>query len=100
MQRTTKHDAKPKPDEAQAKPDVEQLRLELMRKVARMANDRNWPSCRRPACQRHRYCAAPDFRCANAPPALTLTPDQEAAARAQLFRALQRRLAELGSQGK
>ena len=100
MQRSTKHESKPKPDEAQAKPDVEQLRRELMRKIARMANDRNWPTCRRPACQRHRQCAAPDFRCANAPPAPVLTPEQEAASRAQLFRALGRRLTELQGEAR
>ena len=79
----------------QSDEDVEQLRMELARRVAHLAYDKYWRTCRRPACQRHRQCAVPDLRCTNAPPPPVLTPDQEAASRAQLFRALQRRLAEL-----
>ncbi len=95
MHRSNKHDSKPKHDEAQAKPDVDQLRLELVRKVARLVGEQNWPTCPRPACKRHRRCASGTLDCANAPPAPVLTPDQKAAAKAQLFRALQRRLADL-----
>jgi hypothetical protein len=99
----SKQSAAPKHKEAQTAPpqpprSVDELRMELLRKVSLMVNNKSWRTCRQPACGRHRRCTAPapHYNCSNTPPRPPLTPDQEAAARASLFHGVRRRLAELG----
>jgi hypothetical protein len=74
---------------------LDDMRRRITRRLEIMVSD--WRKCRRPACKRLRICAPTDRRCVSPRrPARVLTPQQEAVAMAQLHRALQRRLAELG----
>ena len=75
--------------------EVDELRRELVRKLVRLVNRRQWPACSLRACRRLRRCEAPDFACANEAPRRPITPEQEAAAKAQLWHGLRRRLAEI-----
>jgi hypothetical protein len=57
---------------------VKQIRQRLA------AKPRRWRGCRQRGCRRHHRCASPDLWCSHT----ALSPEQQAATRAQLKRAL------------
>jgi hypothetical protein len=89
------------PDEPPA--DIDALRYELARRIARFVGDRRraWRTCNEPACRRHRCCQAPRIRCSNAP---SPRPDPDgrrtARAMAQVQRALRDAQARHREQGE
>ena len=75
-------------------PDVEVLTYLLARKLAMVTHAPR--RCREPICRRMKVCAGATMRCRLTERALRpLTPEQDAAARAAVLRAVQRRLAEV-----
>lgn len=78
------------PDDDPVPADIEEFRRALIRKMLNLA--RMWRRCREPLCRRHKRCLGADFRCHRDNPVRLHTPDQEARIKAELKRALQRRL--------
>jgi len=87
-----------KPDEVPMPQDIEAFRLALLRRLIDVR--KGWRRCREPICKRVKRCAGPDrgagIRCVRDNPRPPLTPFQHARAKAQIYRMLQRRAAELG----
>jgi hypothetical protein len=73
---------------------IEEFRRGLIRRM----NDirKEWRSCKEATCRRAKACVAPNLTCLSRLP--KLTPEQHARAGVDLYRALQRRLAELGGE--
>jgi hypothetical protein len=93
---STNRSKSPAAPPAEPRSDTEALRYSLARKLMLIVSD--WRRCPKPACKRHRGCAAPGLDCHTPePPGRAKTPEQEDAAMAHFQRALQRRLAQLGS---
>jgi hypothetical protein len=87
-------DAKTAASPQAAEPTEEERRRELARKLEMF--ERDWWRCPRRLCRRKRACGMPEMTCfAPRPPQPPMTPDQEAALRADLMRALERRRALL-----
>jgi hypothetical protein len=72
--------------------DIEAFRRRMLRKMNDITKE--WRSCREPICRRAKACVATNLTCASRLP--KLTPEQHGRAGADLLRALQRRVAELG----
>jgi hypothetical protein len=77
------------PDDDDPVPDnVDEFRLALARKIMTLLGMHR--RCGEGACRRHRRCSGADLRCQRDNPMPPMTPDQEAAALADVQRALQR----------
>jgi hypothetical protein len=73
--------------------DMDVFRFALTRKISTFLGDPH--RCSAPVCRRTLRCASPDMRCCrNNPP---VKPEEWARAKADILRALERRLAEAGS---
>jgi hypothetical protein len=68
--------------------DMDEFRLRLIREIQTMR--RMHRRCRAPICRRVKRCADPTMRCDRDFPTPKLTPEQEAATKAALWRVLQR----------
>jgi hypothetical protein len=98
MPRSVRADAKakaaaPDDDEDDGK-TVEEIRRELTRKLAMIVN--HWRPCRRRVCQRRRACSPAESGCVSPRPRRVLTPEQEAAERAEMSLTIRRHLAAMG----
>jgi hypothetical protein len=81
---------------AEAAPDTEQLRYALVHKLMLFASD--WRRCPRRSCRRAKRCTEQGLDCSTPPRReRPMTAEQEAEMKAQLKRALERRLGEVGS---
>jgi hypothetical protein len=75
--------------------DIDVFRLALAR---RMATFLGMPRrCREPLCRRRKCCVGEDMRCMRDDPRPELSPEQAARAKAEMRRALERRMAEIGA---
>ena len=76
--------------------DIDEFRRALARRILTFLGMPR--RCREPACRRAKRCVGPDLRCQRDNPVQKLSPDQEAAMKAALQRALRRRLAQIGQE--
>jgi len=73
--------------------DIDEFRLELARRIATFVQV--WRTCRRPLCRRARRCAARTACASVANRLRPSSPDKDAAVMANVYRQVQRRLAEV-----
>ena len=78
--------------------DIDVFRLALARRIATFLGLPR--RCRAPICRRSKRCAAGDMRCQRDCPPPQLSAEQAARMKAELRRALERRLAEIGTGGE
>jgi hypothetical protein len=83
------------PDRPQS---LEELRCRLNRRVSDFRD--GWKGCDNPECRRERQCRGegPDFKCTNdGRPRRTLSPEESAKVRSDLYKAIKARRAELAA---
>jgi len=83
-------------DESDSAPpqDIDVFRYALTRRIRTLLGDPR--RCREPVCRRTRRCAGPDMRCRRDFPPPPMSEEQGERAQADIMKALQRRVAELG----
>ena len=81
----------------EASGDVEAMRRSLVRKLEKFVADQEWRGCPWRACRRARVCTPPQGECLSPRPKREMTEDEWSRVKAQLKRALQRRLAEIAA---
>ena len=86
----------PQADDDPVPKNIDEFRLTLARRILTFLGMPR--RCRAPICRRTKRCLGPGLRCQRDNPLPALTPDEDAAVKAQLKRALARRLAELGAE--
>jgi hypothetical protein len=74
--------------------DMDVFRFALSRRIHTLLGDAR--RCREAVCRRMKRCAGPDLRCHRDFAGPPVTPEQFSRMQAELKRALERRLAELG----
>ena len=82
----------PDDDDDPVPADIDEFRLELARRIATFVQA--WRTCRRPPCRRARRCAA-RTTCASIANRVPPSPHEDAAVMANVYRQVQRRLAEV-----
>ena len=82
-------------DKDEVPDDMDEVRNQMARRINMFVNE--WEGCPEALCRRNRGCMAPNIDCTNARD-VTMTEEEWDNARADIYKAVQARVAELGDE--